>query len=335
VAPYALAALACSANASAAEPEVRAVRVTTLDFRTAIRVLTSEDVPPGEVVREGGEVVIRLAGVAPEGLTLPALERPLEEIRVEREPGVTVVTVVRVRVAPEVPFEASFEAGMLTVVFGEQPSPSSAGGDPDLYALLFPTGAAERGTEEEEGFDRGGAEGIVVGPATLRPYVSASWVDADVAFDSPTPVRDQYLQVAPGVTASMPLLQGLLAAEYEPRLRFFSDIPQVNETSHFAGAKIETALGSRALVRVGHRFTRAVLETTVVDPGREYFFDLARFTFNETTAAARMEIGARLSAEAEAGWRWARFDEESRGFFDYDNWRSGGLGTISAATRAP
>jgi len=210
---------------------------------------------------------------------------------------------------------------MLTVVFGEQPAPELRGPvSPELYRLLFPTAAEDREeAEEDDGRVQGSAEGFVLGPATLRPYVSASWVDADVAFDSPVPVRDQYVQLAPGVTASMPLFQGLLAAEYEPRLRFFSDIPQVNETSHFAGARIETSLGSRTLLRLGHRFTRAVLETTVVDPGREYFFDLARYTFNETTAAARMELGSRLSAEAEAGWRSARFDEEEQGgFFDYD-----------------
>jgi hypothetical protein len=313
-----LAAFALAANSPAAEPEVRAVRVTTLDFRTAVRILTSDDVPPGQVVREGEEVVIRLAGTAPVDLAPPPPEKPLEAIRVEREPG---ATLVRIKVAPEVPFEGSYEPGMQTVVFGEQPAPELRGPvTPELYRLLFPTGVEEREkVEEEGGAVRRTAEGIVLGPATLRPYVTASWVDADVAFNSPTPVRDQYLQVAPGVTASMPLLQGLLALEYEPRLRFFSDIPEVNETSHFAGARIETTIGSRTLVRVGDRFTRAVLETSVVDPGREYFFDLARYTFNETTAAARMDLGSRLSAEAEAGWRWARFDEHPEGgFFDYD-----------------
>jgi len=93
----------------------------------------------------------------------------------------------------------------------------------------------------------------------------------------------------------------------------------VNETSHFAGARLELPVGSRTLVRLGHRYTRAVLETTVVDPGREYFFDLSRYTFNETTAAGRVDLGARLSAEVEAGWQWARFDEtQEGGFFDYD-----------------
>ena len=58
VAAATLAALALGTSAPAAPAEVKAVRVTTLDFRIAVRVLTSEDVPPGEVVREGDEVAI-------------------------------------------------------------------------------------------------------------------------------------------------------------------------------------------------------------------------------------------------------------------------------------
>jgi hypothetical protein len=314
----ALAALALAAPLRAQAPEVRAARLTTLDFRTALRFVTSEDVPPAEVVREGGEVVIRMKGAAPEDLPLPALEKPLETIRLEREPG---RTVVRVGVAPEVPFEASHEPGLVTVVFGEQPAPELRGPvTPELYRELFPTGSVDRGPVEDEGPGRAGEEGLVVGRVVLRPYVTASWVDADVAaFDNPTPVREQYLQVAPGVTASVPVGNGLLAAEYEPRLRFFSDIPLVNETSHFAGVRLEMPIGSRTLVRLAHRFTTAILETTVVDPGREYFFDLSRYTFNETSAAGRVDLGARLYAEGEAAFQWTRFDEKQEGgFFDYD-----------------
>jgi hypothetical protein len=79
-------------------------------------------------------------------------------------------------------------------------------------------------------------------------------------------------------------------------------------------------LGSRTLVRIGHRFTRAVVETTVVDPGREYFFNLAPYTFNATNLAGRIDLGARLSAEATASWQWSRFDEtQTAGFFSYDS----------------
>jgi len=315
-----LAALTLAATARAQEPELKAVRATTLDFRPALRVLTSDDVPPGEVVREGDFVVLRIAGQAPPGLALPAVDPPLETLGIEREGA---LTLLRVKVAPEVPFEASHEPGMLTVVFGELPAPELRGPvTPDLYLRLFPAAAQDAGeAPPQEGFAGAGTAGLTIGRLTLRPYVSAAWVDADVlAFASPVPVRDQYLQLAPGVTATLPLKDGLLSAEYEPRLRFFSEIPQVGETSHFAGARLELPLGSRTLLRVGHRYTRATLEATVVDPGREYFFDLARFSFHETQAFARVELGARLWAEGEARFAWNRFHEsEQAGFFDYDN----------------
>ncbi|HYN01399.1 MAG TPA: outer membrane beta-barrel protein [Vicinamibacteria bacterium] len=321
VALCALAALGLAASASAAEPEVRAVRATTLDFRVALRVLTSPDAPPGEVLREGGEIVIRVPGVAPEALALPALEKPLGAIRLVREPG---LTILRVEAAPEVPFEASHEPGMLTVVFGEQPAPELRGPvTPELYERLFPTGGQGTGAPETEepGFEPAGGEGIALGRVTLRPYVTVSWVDADVlAFENPVPVRDHYLQVAPGVTASVPLIDGVLAAEYEPRFRFFSDIPLVNETSHFAGARYEVPIGSRVFLRLGQRYTRAILETTVVDPGREYFYNLSQYTFWATTAAARVELGPRLFGEAQAAWVWTRFDQaQPGGFFDFDS----------------
>ena len=135
-----LAALAVSGTGS-----VRAVRVTTLDFRTAVRVLTTDNVPGAMVVREGDEVVIRIPA-APEGaLPTPAVEAPITGLRVEVQEG---VTLVRVKVAPEVPFELSQEPGMTTVVFGEAPAPELRGPvTPELYAQLFPSGvlAKERG----------------------------------------------------------------------------------------------------------------------------------------------------------------------------------------------
>ncbi len=288
-----LAALTLAASTRAQEAEVRAVRATTLDFRPAIRVLVSESVPPGEVVRQGDFVVLRIAGQAPAGLALPAVEAPLESIALERDGA---ATVLRVKVAPEVPFEASHEPGMVTLVFGELPAPELRGPvTAELYANLFPAPAQEREESEPVEGVSGGEEGLRIGSLTLRPYASVAFVDADVlAFGSPIPVRDQYLQVGPGVTATLPVRDGMLTAEYEARLRFLSDIPQVGDTSHLAGARLEMPLGSRTLVRLSHRYTRATLETTVVDPGREYFFDLQRYTFNASNVFARVDLGARV-----------------------------------------
>ena len=306
--------------ALARPPEIRAVRLTTIDFRPALRVLTSDDAPPGTLAREGGELVIRLTGSAPAELTLPEVETPLEGIRVEREEA---ATVLRVTLPPEVPYEVSHEPGMLTVVFGEAPSPGARGPvTPGLYQRLFPTGVVERepvADEEADTFSEEGPQGIALGRVILQPYATVSYVDADVlAFDDPEPVGARYLQVAPGVTATTPLLGGRFAAEYEPRLRFFSDIPEIGTTSHLAGARFDVPVGSRTLLRVGHRYTRAVLETTVVDPGREYFFDLSPYSFHDTTAQARVEVGPTLVVDFDGGVQRTRFDHKDAGYFDYD-----------------
>jgi hypothetical protein len=308
--------------AATSRAEVRAVRLTTIDFRPALRILTSEGMAPETIVREGGEIVVRLPGVAPEALALPEVAKPIEGLRIEREEA---ATVLHVTVPPEVPYSASREPGMLTLVFGEPPSPLTRGPvTPELYRLLFPAPAAveKTGGEEEEQKkpSEGGPGGLSVGRLILRPYATVSWVNADVlAFDSPVPTPTRYLQVAPGVTGTMPLMTGRFAAEYEPRLRFFSDIPEIGTTSHFAGARLELPLGSRTLVRVGERFTRAVLETEVVDPGREYFFNLTPYTFNQTTLAASIDAGPSLSVDLGASWARTRFDQANAGFFDNDS----------------
>jgi hypothetical protein len=307
-------------------PQVTAVRLTTIDHRPALRVLGTDDLPPCQIVREGGFVVIRLPASAPAELPLPEPQHPLLGLSVERTER---ETTLRIAVPPDVPFEGRFEPGMLTVLFGAPPGPQGRGPvTPELYRELFPTGFLIPAEAEDEGLGPPEARaGWVIGRVALRPYLTASYVDADVlAFDSPVPVRDRFLQVQPGLTASLPVASGTLALEYEPRLRFFSSIEQVNETSHFAGARLDAPLGSRTLLRAGYRFTAATLETTVVDPGREYFFDLARFHFNEVTLGARVELGPRLWLELDGAFGAARFDEtQEGGFFDYDR-RTGRAG---------
>ncbi len=163
-------------------------------------------------------------------------------------------------------------------------------------------------------------DGFYLGRIHLQPYLSVSYVDADIlAFENAQPQRVRYLEIVPGVTATSPIFTGRFALEFEPRFRFFSDIPEVNQTAYFAGMRFDMPVGARTLLRLGHRYSRAVLETTVVDPGREYFFALAPFTYHNTTAAARIDVGPQLTAELDAGYRWSRFDEQQVvGFFDYD-----------------
>jgi hypothetical protein len=303
----------------AATTELRAVRLTTVDQRTAMRVLTSEDVPGAMVVREGDEIVVTVLAPAAAELALPSLQPPLEALGVDRRAD---RTILRLRVAREVPFEATHEPGMTTIFFGEQLAPELRGpATTELYGRLFPTGVqpGEKAAEDAALVDGKRGEGLALGPVTFQPFVLATWVDSDLTFNSPTPVRERYLQVAPGLTATLPLRDGKVSADYEPRLRFFSSIPELGHTSHFASAKLELPLGTRVVLRAADRFTRALLEASVVDPGQEYFFNLSPYTANQASLAADVNLGPRLSALVEGSQRTARFDSApGQGFFDYD-----------------
>lgn len=301
--------------------EVRAVRVTSLEDRVALRVLTSDDVPAATVAREGEEVVVTVLAPASAELAAPAPQAPLRAIGVERQAQ---ATVLRLRVAPEVPFEVSHEPGMTTIVFGEQKAAELRGPvTPELYGRLFPTGA-QPGAPPAEGEAAPSAaqhgEGIALGRVLLQPALYVSWVDADVTFQSPQPVADRYLQVTPSLGATAPLRDGRLSLAYEPRLRFFSSIPQLGNTSHLANARLELPVGTRVTMRAAYHFTRALLEANVVDPGREYFFDLSSFTYHDATLGADLSLGPNLSALVEGTLHKARFDRAvSGGFFDFDS----------------
>ena len=207
VALCALAALALAAIARAAEPEVRAVRVTTLDFRAALRVLTVG----GRAGRRGGARGRggrdpRRRRRRPEGLALPALEKPLEAIRVEREPG------AHDRCASRSPRRCRsrrrHEPGMLTVVFGEQPAPELRGPvTPELYQRLFPTGAQGTGARprrtsrpRRRGRARGSRSGRV-DAAALRDR-RAGWTRTSWPSTAPSRCATSTCRSRPGVTAS-------------------------------------------------------------------------------------------------------------------------------------
>ncbi len=81
---------------------------TTVDHQPALGVLVSADMPPAEFAREGDELRIRIPGVAPANIRLPAVERPVAGLRVDREEDVTVLSV---NIAPEVPYETRAEPG--------------------------------------------------------------------------------------------------------------------------------------------------------------------------------------------------------------------------------
>jgi hypothetical protein len=306
---------------------ILAVTVTAAGSRQALHVLCSRPVAGARVERQGNEVVVSLDAEAPDSLTEPPATPPLEAIRIVRRPGGVSLWV---RVAPEVPFEVHRQETLVTVFFGGEgagrPVMPPAAAVEELFPKLFPGSAGEAGEHTEERPAGSGAEtrgALSWGPLTLRPGIILSYVDADIAgLTGPTPVRDRYLQIQPSLAGEIPLFDGKAQASYEPRLRAFSSYPEVGTTTHLANASLELPVGTSLTLRASEHFAHGVLETTEVDPGREYFFALGRFTHWSTELGARWELGGRLGLDLGAGWNQVSFDTTSS-FFPYSNYTLG------------
>ena len=285
------------ALAASGSVEILAVRLTGDGGRASLKVLTTA--PPGEVVaqREGEEVAIAFEATALEGLSLPAPVPPVQALRLVREPQ---STSLRVRVAPEVPFELRREETLVSVVFGEMALAETTPPG-ELYQKLFPgapagtSEAPSREAEEAEG------EGGWWGPLRLRPSLVLGYADVDVA-DPKTgaPLRERYLQIQPTLGASASVWGGRIRAGYEPRFRTFTTLGGLGSTTHLFDVAVDLTVAQRLEVHGAHHFAHGVLETSEVDPGREYFFPLGPFDRNDTRVSSRFEMTSRLGLEASA-----------------------------------
>jgi len=75
---------------------------------------------------------------------------------------------------------------------------------------------------------------------------------------------------------------------YEPRIRTGADgIPILSQPSHLLAAGFERPLGVAWRIGISDQFHRGTIETQVLDPGREYFFDIARFKRNHASLSLR------------------------------------------------
>jgi hypothetical protein len=83
---------------------------------------------------------------------------------------------------------------------------------------------------------------------------------------------------------------------------------------------LEVPIGQRLILRGTEHYAITTLEATEADPGREYYFNLGRFTRNDYGASAQYEVGPRLMANAAAGINHVDFSEDS-GFFSYEQRR--------------
>jgi hypothetical protein len=192
----------------------------------------------------------------------------------------------------------------------------------DLYTKLFPYAAESvpvpsASTEAVSPAPEDFGPGLRVGPFNVHPGIRTGYVDATANFlTGPEPVRDQYLEIQPKIAADAAVGAGRLSLKYEPIVRAFGSFDVTKSTTHPAEATLDTPLGTRGRLKIADTFVSGVLETTQVDPGGEYFFDLGHFNKNAVGGEASIDVSPRFSVELGGGYDWVDFTEPS-GFFGY------------------
>jgi hypothetical protein len=198
----------------------------------------------------------------------------------------------------------------------------------DLYSKIVPVppggpasdSVGASGAPPAERTEAGDESGLHLGPARMRPYVGLTYVDADIALlDTPQPVHDRYFQVEPhlpvdvgSTTTGRPHLQ----LSYDPRFRFASSFDELGQPSHLFTANLDVPMGPSLTVKGGYHFAHGLLETTEVDPGREYFFQLSPFTRNQALVGLVFDPGGLLALELNAMRDSVDLEDESS-FFDH------------------
>jgi hypothetical protein len=194
----------------------------------------------------------------------------------------------------------------------------------DAYRSLFPPSPGNEGefSADDASSESGELPGFGFGPLRFQPAIVFTYVDGTSSIEGPAPVQDSYLQIEPRLGSQLILWDGRLRAKYEPRLRMRSRFAQINQPSHEVDAALELPVGQRLILRAKEHYAITTLEATEADPGREYYFNLGRFTRNDLSGSAQFEAGPRLMTHASVGVNHVDFTEES-GFFSYEQRRAG------------
>jgi len=311
---------------SASPVTVSSVRLEAENDRPVLRAAVSGPVL-ARVERDGRDLLLVLPGArAAVGLVLPEPVAEIQALTLEQKDD---DARIRIHLEGRQDYELQATPGLVSVVLRP---PSAPAGERvpedvrDLYVKLLPppaggdTDVVSRPLGEAPADRNGETGGLRIGFLNVKPSVLLSYIDGDAAFlDTPLPVREKYFQVEPTIvlSAGSPGTEASrFQLSYGPRFRTGSEFQALRVPSHLATASLDVPVGTMLALHASHHFAHGVLETTEVDPGREYFFRLSPFTRNDTELGAALNPNGRLGLEVAATRDATRLDQGS-GFFDH------------------
>jgi hypothetical protein len=326
-----LIAAAILALVASEAPRLLDVRVESVGSRRALRFTVVGGAASVAVAREGEDLVLTLGAAARAGLVPPEPVAPVQAIRLDAD---GMATRIRIRVPASVPHDVQRLEGQILLVLGGD---GAREGTAELYRGLFPgTVPEDSGSAEGPAAASGpptddSTGGLDFGALTLRPALVVSAVVADATPVVGVPIEERQLHIEPRVGFDALLGAGRVTGSYMARLRRGTRVPELSaiteSTTHFADATLELPLGSSLELRVGDHFSTGVLETDQVDPGFEYFTNLARYKRNQLDGELRYSGGGRLGLETGASLNDVHLDDTvpvepsiPAGFFDYQTW---------------
>jgi hypothetical protein len=302
-------------------PTLLALRVDDVGGRRALTIVTSDRMAAPEVRREGDSLIVSLPAAVPPSFVAPGPKPPLTDIGFERGRfGIS----LRLRVARGVPYSVRQDGPLVQIVFGHERAALAAPETMSTAALfqsLFraaPDPAVAAAETPPPPATEPAQQGFRLGPIRVDPAIVVNYWDGDSAItDTAKPVRHRYLEVQPRLLGELGLLQGRFKLSYEPRLRGYSSVPSINQRSDRLQAVVDQPFGAFN-VHAEQALVTGILETTEVDPGREYFFRLSRFTRHQTGVATAVEPGGRFGFSVGASRNAVRIDDRAA-FFDHES----------------
>lgn len=209
-----------------------------------------------------------------------------------------------------------------------QVQPPPAASVEDLYRSILPAPIGDPALAPEAGGQAPGAatapgddtarDGLYLGNVRIAPSVHLVYVDAEGALETAAPVEDQYYELRPQLAADMPVSTGYVRGSYQASIRGGSSYDIVDSTTtHLADLSLELPLGSATEIVASEHYATGVLETAEVDPGREYFFRLGRYTRHRHSLGVRILPGGRADVTVGGSLDSVRVDDQAA-FFDHE-----------------
>lgn len=249
------------------------------------------------------------------GLAVAALAAPAPQASPSPSPSAPAPAPVPAHTAPAPPaVEPSPAPSVEDLYLSILPRPI---GDPEAVATEDPGGQTP-GTASDARHDEV-RDGLYLGRVRLTPAFHALYVRAEGALlDTAEPVEDRYFELRPQIGAEVPISTGYARGSYEARIRRGSSFDIVESTTtHIGDLSLQLPLGGVAEIVASEHFARGVLETAEVDPGREYFFRLGRFTRHRHSLGLRLLPGGRADATVGGSLDVVRVDDRAA-FFDHE-----------------